>query len=42
MQSIEILRGKKILIVDDEPDVLGAFEEILVTRDSVRNEMKRK
>ena len=29
MKSIEILRGKKILIVDDEPDVLGALEEIL-------------
>lgn len=29
MKSIEMLRGKRILIVDDEPDVLGALEEIL-------------
>ena len=29
MQSIEMLRGKKILIVDDEPEVLGTLKEIL-------------
>lgn len=29
MQSIEMLRGKQLLIVDDEPDVLGSLEEIL-------------
>ena len=29
MKSIEMLRGKMVLIVDDEPDVLGTLEEIL-------------
>jgi hypothetical protein len=42
LQSIDIVRGKKILVVDDEPDVLEALEEILVTHDSLRNKMQRK
>jgi CheY-like chemotaxis protein len=29
MASDDILAGKKILIVDDEPDVLESMEEIL-------------
>lgn len=29
MQDTEILKGKKILIVDDEPDILESLEEIL-------------
>ena len=29
MVSDDILKGKKILVVDDEPDVLESLEEIL-------------
>ena len=29
MASDDILKGKKILVVDDEPDVLESIEEIL-------------
>ena len=37
LKSIEMLRGKIILIVDDEPDGLGALEEILDGYNSPRN-----
>ena len=29
MQGEEILQGKRILIVDDEPDILETLEELL-------------
>ncbi len=29
LQSADILKGKRILVVDDEPDILGSLEEIL-------------
>ena len=33
MSKQEILKGKKILIVDDEPDVLEALEDLLYSCD---------
>ena len=42
MQSIEMLRGKKILIVDDESNILGALENIADLHDSLRQGMETK
>jgi len=39
MASEDYLRGKRILIVDDEPDVLELLEELLPACDTVRATM---
>lgn len=42
MQSIEMLRGKKTLLVDHESNILGALEDTTDMHDSLRQGMGTK